>query len=139
MNVHNRWCFVLHNAALEGRKHQGKLVHAERNPSENPKTSSSSDATDGSYNVLNFGDMYSCFQLFPLCVFVVVRGHAKEAAASTRSCDFAGSDAGFPTLERKWEEGGSASRQQSAPSSNSFHPTGLGNLVPDHLSLFYCK
>ena len=34
--------------------------------------------------------------------------YLEEAAASVRACDSAGSVASFPSLGRKWEEGGTA-------------------------------
>lgn len=84
--------------------------------------------------------MHSCFQLFPLVLFVVVRGHVKEAAASMRSCDSAGIVANFPSLKRKWEEGGNhfsaAERVQRAPFTTHFHSTGLNDLVLDHICVF---
>lgn len=40
VNVHNRWCVALHNATLEGGKHQDKLEHSERKSLLNPKNSS---------------------------------------------------------------------------------------------------
>lgn len=85
-------------------------------------------------SVLNFSRIESRFQLLPLFVSVVVlcEGMRGEAAASVRSCDSAGTVAGFPNLERKTRErrGGrnqvlSSERVQSAPPTKRFHSTGL--------------
>lgn len=109
MNVHSRWCFVLHNAALEGGKYLDKLVKSKGESLLNP--SPSSDMADGLYNILNLNDMYSCFLLFHLFFFFIF---AARVAASMRSCDSAGSVASFLTLETKWEEGGKQQRKCSA-------------------------
>ena len=127
VNVHNRWRVALHNATLEGGKHQDKLEHSEWKSLLNPKNSSSDDATDGSRNILNF--VYGCFQPLPRFLFAGVRAHAREAAASIRSCDF--------PKPRETEGGGrnhlsAAQRVQSAPLTNHFYSTGLDDRAPDH-------
>lgn len=111
------------------------------NPSINPKTSPSSNVTYGLSNLLNFCDLYSCFLRPPLFLFVVAWGHVKEAAASMRSCDSAGSVVSFPRLGRSGRREERTSQQQNECRvhlwPNRFSSTGFIDLVLHHQSFFF--
>lgn len=134
------FCVTQHH--FGGRNTSGQTCSFRVESLLNPKTSSSSDVTDGLYNILKFRDIYSCFQWFPLFCLLLCGGMwRKPLPAWDPVTLLAASPASQASAERGRREEPLLSSRNSAECTfnQTSYSTGLNDLVLDRPSSFYCK